>query len=81
MGNFGVFRAGAVAAFFNGAATHPARPPVVVAGRLRPFTVKDAGAVKAAGEDPDIVRYTFMPAAPSDEATVDIWSFSRLASD
>ena len=49
----------------------PPDPPLSSQGfRLRPFTVKDAEAVKAAGEDPDIVRYTFMPAAPTDETTV-----------
>ena len=46
-------------------------PPLYSQGfRIRPFTVRDAEAVKAAGEDPDIVRYTFMPAAPTDETTV-----------
>lgn len=45
----------------------PPDPPLSSQGfRLRPFTVKDAAAVKAAGEDPDIVRYTLMPAAPTD---------------
>lgn len=49
----------------------PPDPPLSSQGfRLRPFTVKDTEAVKAAGEDPDIVRYTFMPAAPTDETTV-----------
>lgn len=38
--------------------------------RLRPFTIEDAEAVKAAGEDPDIVSYTFTPAAPTDETPV-----------
>ena len=49
----------------------PPDPPLSSQGfRLRPFTVNDVEAVKAAGEDPDIVRYTFMPAAPTDETTV-----------
>ena len=48
----------------------PPDPPLSSQGfRLRPFTDRDAGAVKAAGEDPDIVRYTVMPAAPTDETT------------
>ncbi len=49
----------------------PPDPPLSSQGfRLRAFGVKDAEAVKAAGKDPDIVRYTFMPAAPTDETTV-----------
>lgn len=46
----------------------PPDPPLSSQGfRLRPFTLNDAPAIKAAGDDADILRHTFMPAAPTDE--------------
>lgn len=35
--------------------------------RVRPFELHDVEAIKAAGSDPDITRYTFMPEAADDE--------------
>ena len=43
-------------------------PPLSTADfRLRPFELHDTRAVKAAGNDLDITRHTFMPAAPDDD--------------
>jgi len=46
----------------------PPDPPLSVGDfTLRPFKLHDADAIKAAGNDLDITRHTFMPAAPNDE--------------
>ncbi len=51
----------------------PPDPPLSAGDfRIRPFTLHDVGAIKAAGNDLDITRHTFMPAAPDDEVA-DRW--------